>query len=108
MYSNNVPRCNGLDRLHTDSERNTVSHATQTERKLEAKQDLVQEEESTSSDMFQATMKEEKVDEASHKGVELGDKDFLGCDSCLYDYMFVFSHEFDDELDGGRYTPWRA
>jgi len=58
--------------------------------------------------MFQATVKEEKVDEASHKGVELGDKDFLGCDSCLYDYMFVFSHEFDDELDDGRYTPWKA
>jgi len=37
-------------------------------------------------------VKEEKVDEASHKGVGLGDKDFLDCDRCLYDYMFVFSH----------------
>jgi len=92
MYSNHVPRCNGLDRLHTDSERNTVSHATQTERKLEAKQDLVQEEESTSSDIFQATMKEEKLDETSHKGVKLGDKDFwaviaIFMITCLYSAM---------------------
>jgi len=96
MHPNHVPWHNGMDRLNTDGERNTVSYATQAERKLEAKTKLRPKQGIKLPQTFQATVKEEKANETSYKGVGLDAKNFLDCHNCLYDYMFVFSHGSDD------------